>query len=275
MVCLGVAVGVGLCTSCDYSRQQLDELPSASGRQPALPSSEGTKSVPRSGLLLPREAPRGVSEKAAILTSSIELIQGAALQPGGDNFRLATQKLNQYFQGTAVSEYQLDSAARAYLETQLGPNIVRVLQQSEWNSREDTRHLEDCMMYQSIASRVAGTGDDLSRVRRLFDWTVRQVQLVPAGSLNSRQLPQVIARPYDVLLRGLATEAEGFWAERSWLFMELCRQLGIDIGLLTYTRGNTVEPRFPSVDPHSILPNRLLRGSTTNKQAVTWICELL
>ena len=275
MACLGVALGLGLCTSCDYSRPRLDELPSASGRLPVLPSREVTKSVPRSGLLLPRETSRDSSEKAAILASSIELIQGAALHPGGDNFRLATQKLNQYFEGTAGSEYQLDSAARAYLETQLGPDLVRLLQQSEWNPREDTRHLEDCMLYQSIAGRVAGTGDDLSRVRRLFDWIVRQVQLVPAGSLGSRKLPQVIARPYDVLLRGMATEAEGFWAERSWLFMELCRQLGIDVGLLTYTKGNTVEPRFPRVDPDSIVTERLLRAGPTNQQAIPWICAAL
>ena len=45
-------------------------------------------------------AARDSTEKAAILASSIELIQRAALQPGGDNFRLATQKLNQFFEGT-------------------------------------------------------------------------------------------------------------------------------------------------------------------------------
>ena len=47
-------------------------------------------------------------------------------------------------------------------------------------------------MYYAIASRVGGTGDDLVRVRRVFDWIMRQIQLVPAGSLASRQLPQVI-----------------------------------------------------------------------------------
>ena len=29
------------------------------------------------------------------------------------------------------------------------------------------------MMYYAIASRVGGTGDDLARVRRVFDWIVR------------------------------------------------------------------------------------------------------
>ena len=43
----------------------------------------------------------------------------------------------------------------------------------------------------------------------------------------------------------MATESEGFWAERSWLFIALCRQLGIDAGLITYTKGNVLEPRLP------------------------------
>ncbi len=51
------------------------------------------------------------------------------------------------------------------------------------------------MLYSKIAARVAGTGDDLSRVRRLFDWIVRQVQLVPAGSLGTPDLPQAPVRP--------------------------------------------------------------------------------
>ena len=47
----------------------------------------------------------------------------------------------------------------------------------------------------------------------------------------------------------MATEAEGYWAERAWLFMAMCRQLGIDTGLITYTKGNVVEPRIPTVGP--------------------------
>ena len=79
----------------------------------------------------------------------------------------------------------------------------------------------------------------------MFDWVVRQIQLVPPGSLGSLQLPQVPARPYDVLLRGMATEAEGVWAERAWLFMAVCRQIGIDPGLITYYQGTSARPWRP------------------------------
>jgi hypothetical protein len=40
----------------------------------------------------------------------------------------------------------------------------------------------------------------------------------------------------------MATEAEGFWAERGWLFMSLCRQIGIDVGLITYTPPEAKRP---------------------------------
>ncbi len=107
----------------------------------------------------------------------------------------------------------------------------------------DARHVEDCMLYHAVATRIAGPGDDLKRVRRVFDWMVQQIQLVPAGALSpSPRLGQAYARPFDVLLRGMATESEGFWSERGWLFLSLCRQLGLDGGLVTYTPPGVEKP---------------------------------
>jgi hypothetical protein len=219
---------------------------------------------------------RDSADKATILASSIELIQGAALRPGGDNFRMATQQLNQFFEGTPESEYKIDSTARSFLVDQLPPELLQELEKPTWNPRNDARHLEDCMLYSAIASRVAGTGEELTRVGRVFDWIVKQVQLVPAGSLGSRQYPQVVARPYDLLLRGMGTESEGFWAERGWLFMALCRQLGIDVGLITYTKGNVVEPLIANSDQkETSAETGLLRSSRPNRAPVPWICAAL
>ena len=71
---------------------------------------------------------------------------------------------------------------------------------------------------------------------------VRQIQLVPAGSLGGAGPRPGDARPYDVLLRGMATEVGGRWSERGWLFLSLCRQLGLDGGLLTYTPLGVKDP---------------------------------
>jgi hypothetical protein len=130
-------------------------------------------------------------------------------------------------------------------------------------------------MYYNIANRIGATGDDLARVRRVFDWIVTQVQLVPAGSLGSQEVPQVYARPYDLLLRGMGTESEGFWAERAWTFMALCRQLGVDVGLLTYVKGNVVEPYIPSAAGGPAEELGMLGAARSNKLAVVWICAAL
>ena len=76
---------------------------------------------------------RDSDDKATILASSIELIQRAALQPGGDNFRMATQKLNQFFEGTPSSEYKLDSAARAFLAEQMPAEMLQELEKPAWS----------------------------------------------------------------------------------------------------------------------------------------------
>ncbi len=265
LVCLGLALG--LAPGCDYSRDRVGEKPTGTYRQGVVspPDSSRTQARP--------VVARDSAEKAAILASSIELIQRAALQPGGDNFGLATQKLNQFFEGTPQADYLLDAAVRAFLKSQLTPAKLSELESTVW-SLHDARHLEDCMMYYGIASRVGGTGDDLVRVRRVFDWIVRQIQLVPPGSLGTLQLPQVPARPYDVLLRGMATEAEGFWAERSWLFMALCRQLGVDVGLVTYSRGNVVEP-LAARAAQGQRGGSLAAITRKPKPDIVWLCAAL
>jgi tetratricopeptide (TPR) repeat protein len=268
LVGLGL-VGLGMfAAGCDYSSPVSRDLTSGSYRPGSirLPITAGsTKQA---------TAARDSVERTAILESSIKLIQGAALQPGGDNFRLATQKLNQFFEGTSATEYQLDPACLEFLSPQLPPQLLQELQSAEWTLR-DARHLEDCMLYYGIANRVGGTGDDLSRTLRVFDWVTRHVQLVPRGSLGGRQLPQVIARPYDVLLRGMATESEGLWAERSWVFMVLCRQLGVDVGLLTYTKGNVVEPPTPSSALGALSGSSLLSSNPASGRVIPWICVAL
>jgi hypothetical protein len=266
----GLTMGLALALAgCDYSRPTSESL-STGSYHPGSVKLPGTRSVAQP----PGMVVRDPTEKAAILKSSIELIQRAALQPGGDNFRLATQKLNQYFEGTPALDYQIGSPARAFLETQLPENLLREVEKPTWTLR-DARHLEDSMMYYSIASRVGGTGDDLARVLRVFDWVVQQIELVPPGSLGTRQLRQAIARPYDLLLRGMGTESEGFWAERSWLFIALCRQLGVDAGLVTYTRGNVLEPRVPKAGGEGQEGAALFGPVKPPKPAIAWLCAAL
>jgi hypothetical protein len=172
----------------------------------------------------------------ALLRAVVKLIKDAQTNPGGNNFDLAKNNLNQFFKSESLSAFALGDAERAYLTDRLGGAAQRAIADLESNRFEvrDARHIEDCLLMSTVARRVAGDGDDLTRVRRVFDWLMLQVQLVPAGALAVPGGMQAQARPYDVLIRAMATE-EGGWAERSWLFMSLCRQLGLDSGLILYS----------------------------------------
>ena len=202
---------------------------------------------------------RGAATKetrAAVLDSVVKLIESAAFAPppppgSPSNFSLAAAQLNYYFEGAPAAEFAMDAPAREYLLPKIKEAGLRSLEDRKFTDR-DARHIEDCLLYRSVAAHVAGEGDDLDRVRRLFDWVVRQVQLVPVGTLvppDHPDYPQAQARPYDVLVRGLASEEAGdpTWAERSWVFLALCRQINVDAGLVVLRHGTDKPIRWACV----------------------------
>jgi hypothetical protein len=230
------------------------DLPSSAGAgiSPADPKSPGILNA-QGGVN------KSEGDRKAILSGIMQLVRSAPDNPGGDNFTIATEHLNQYFEGVDAKSFAMEEPERAYLLPRIKEKGINDLESPQFQIR-DARHIEDCILYNSIATRVAGDGDDLTRVRRVFDWMVQQIQLVPSGSLAPRKAPQAKARPYDVLLRGMATE-EDDWAERSWLFMALCRQLGVDVGLLSYPA------RLPAF--------MLRQDESGSKSHVSWICAAL
>jgi hypothetical protein len=262
--------------ACDYGKSTGPrDRSTVSG---PLPSPRGG---PSSGPAAPSGTPVVASGESAgererretILKNVIQLIQSAATTPGGQHFGIAVKNLNEYFeQGTRPSDYYLSVDSRKFLQSQpfIGSaEAVRELESPTFG-RIDARHIEDCMLYNEIATRVAGERlpgevDDLPRVRRLFDWMVRNIQLVPALTLAPPGVPQAQARPYDVLLRGMATEAGGGWSERGWLFMSLCRQLGIDVGLVAYKAQRA--PAALAIAPQA-------EGEGQNP-LVYWVCAAL
>ena len=185
--------------------------------------------------------------KQAILDGSIESLKGATLKPGSSSFSSVAANMNQYFLGTGDDEFKMSSKRGSTCAASSPPRRIDTalhdLEARPFTER-DARHIEDCLLYQGVANRVAGEGDDIDRVRRVFDWVCRQVALVAPGSLappGTTSHPPV--RPYDVLLRGLAVEKDD-WAERSWLFMTLCRQINIDAGLIAYAPPNSTKRHY-------------------------------
>jgi Tetratricopeptide repeat len=244
---LGLLGLVLLSPGCDYGAKKKAILPPTIVSGP-LPLPPGSSSKPRADIVesgpkppINEISPEEAKRREILLENFIKLIQTASNNPGGQNFAIATETLNDLFsQGTKPSDFSFSPSSKDFLLrkiydlTRQDPEPVFKSLCSDRFTTRDARHIEDCMLYRIVANRVSGEGDDLTRVRRIFDWTVRNVELVPADSLSGNGLRQAEARPIDVLFRGMATEA-GFWSERGWLFMSLCRQIGIDVGLLTYT----------------------------------------
>lgn len=238
---------------CDYGSNRSDVEVSGTTTNPVgyTITGQSSSSPPADRSQAPVSSGGDSKLNQALIDSIIRLVETAPTAPGGDNFAVAVEDLNQLFHSTPSQNFRLEPEARKYLLPRFGEKGVQELESAKFTKR-DGRHLEDCLLYHTIATRVAGTGDELSRVRAIFDWVVQQVQLVPAGSLALPGIPQAEARPYDVLMRGMATEQGGSWAERAWLFLSLCRQIGIDGGLVVYA-------------PRGGKPDEL----------VTWVCAML
>ncbi len=67
--------------------------------------------------------------------------------------------------------------------------------------------------------------DDVSRATRLFDWTVRNIQLEP--DRPDPASPHFMKRPSETLIFGTGTALE-----RAWVFILLARQQGLDAVML-------------------------------------------
>ncbi|MDR3633086.1 MAG: hypothetical protein P4L84_04565 [Isosphaeraceae bacterium] len=266
---------------CNYESPTPPPPPTGSynsGIAPAPVGRQGRAPVPE-----PTVVNAGQKNKI-ILDSVITLMDNAVIKPGGQNFELATLNLNQYFVNPDPADYALSDAVRKFLLEGLPDQMVQIKRQPRDEvvkdfSRArfemvDARHLEDCMLYSRIARRVAGSGDDLTRVNRLFDWTVRQVQLVPPGAFTASVGFQAQARPFDVLMRGMATEDGRGWAERAWVFLSLCRQLDLDCGLLSYTPSGPAKDAQESKEAN-VSKNEKAPQEPEPRGPVPWVCAVL
>jgi tetratricopeptide (TPR) repeat protein len=89
---------------------------------------------------------------------------------------------------------------------------------------EDGRILREAVWLRDGARYAVGDETDpLRRAERIFDWTIRNIQLIPAEKSDAK-LPLL---PWHSLLLGRATDLD-----RAWLFQLLARQQQLDVVLL-------------------------------------------
>ena len=95
--------------------------------------------------------------------------------------------------------------------------------------REDALSLQEAVWLRDLSGWARGdTLDELEEARRLFDWTVRNIQLesAPTGP-DGRAVQPVRQIPWGILLFGRGTAMD-----RAWIFILLARQQGIDAAVL-------------------------------------------
>jgi tetratricopeptide (TPR) repeat protein len=134
----------------------------------------------------------------------------------------AVERLNQWVKLQSPPEkWQLDP-----LVASLPPSIQELPQAKDLDkmhfSTYDGFALVEAVWLRDVGKWAKGKSvDDLEQARRLFDWTVRNIQLDPS---SPDHIPQV---PWETLLLGRGTAME-----RAWVFILLLRQQGIDACVL-------------------------------------------
>ncbi len=137
------------------------------------------------------------------------------------------ERLNQWIRFQSTPEgWQPDPLLRRLPKAYQQLPSVQQVNKLEF-SQEDGFVLLAAVWARDLAKWVAGqTADELQQAEKLFDWTVRNIQLQPIGVRGAswQQLP------WETLLWGRGTPLD-----RAWVFIVLARQLGLDafgIGLV-------------------------------------------
>lgn len=102
---------------------------------------------------------------------------------------------------------------------------VKALREPKF-SEPEAAALREAVWLRDISNRVCGeANDELEKASRLFDWTVRNIQLDPPATQEQLdKLAKAPCLPWHLLAIG-----HGEAQERAWLFMLLARQQAMDV----------------------------------------------
>ncbi len=143
------------------------------------------------------------------------------------------------------------------LKRYAGMDWVARLPDEMFNHEMDEDHIKEVVFLRDISKTNRGDNlDDLSIAQNLFDWTVRNIQLVATmaprpGQKQTDITPLILGShfPADVLMLGYGTAEQ-----RAWIFLLLARQQGLDVVMLA-----TPDPDHPNV-PRPWLPALLQKN---------------
>ncbi len=163
----------------------------------------------------------------ALLDSAVQLLQGKSRNTQAHE--LAAQRLNQYVSRTQAAGKTvvgpLSDDVRKRLEASVPAALIPHVESSQFD-RPDAAHIDTCFLNRDIVAHVtADLSEPLAKVDAIFEWVVRNVQVLPP-----EELPPTPLMPGVTLIIGVGSELE-----RAWVFLELLRQVGVEGAMIAYT----------------------------------------
>ncbi len=124
------------------------------------------------------------------------------------------------------------------------------LEDKSYSHDFDGDFLKEATWLRDIANKVVKREDSpaVAQAEALFDWTIRNIQLVDESLVKDEAVRRQLARrlPADVLLQGSGTAIQ-----RAWVFMLLGRQRDLDIVMLAVAdpdHPGQTRPWLPALD---------------------------
>lgn len=196
-----------------------------------------------------RPVAQGESRSVARRVTGDKLVAGAlAAISKLDDFdeqRAYEQAFDRLTQWSHVSS--LDAAAWQIdplvmrLPERLRPGIEGMLERRSFDAGGDIAYVRDRRWLADVAGAARGDADaDMTVATRLFDWAVRSLAIVGDPPMVPTEATPGTRwyGPGEILLTGRASAAQ-----RSWIFIELLRQAGIDGVMLATGGGDGGTPR--------------------------------
>ncbi|MCC6126920.1 MAG: hypothetical protein IT426_18300 [Pirellulales bacterium] len=148
-----------------------------------------------------------------------------AAWPESDALRQIVDRLDQWIRAQPPPEWRLDPLLAELPEALRKMPPAAGLDKLEIGPF-DGYYLQEAVYLRDVALAARGKSiDDLLRAGRLFDWTIRNLQLEKD---TPERIPQF---PWEALFFGRATALE-----RAWVFILLARQEGLDAAILAIDR---------------------------------------
>jgi hypothetical protein len=146
----------------------------------------------------------------------------------GQILKQICDRLNQwYLQDNPKITWQPDPLIAELPDDLRSTLAVKLLDSTQYRLPDDAWFLQESVWLRDISRAARGDQfEDLAVAERLFDWTVRNIQLEPDAEPTAQTLRH---RPFEILLNG-----RGQARDRAWLFTLLARQQGLDVVLLGF-----------------------------------------